>query len=297
MPETNTNRTTVILWLLAAAYAAALVGNIVFGLSIPIAVVLSISVAFALIHGAVRYGWRGITVFIVICLVVSNILENTSILTGFPFGHYHYTDVLGLKLFLVPVLIGPAYFATGYLAWVVGNVLVGEVRRGSGTFTTIALPFIAAFVMVMWDITLDPRASTIQQQWIWEQGGGYFGVPLINFVGWFLTVYIFLQLFAAAVRSGLAVREPARTLPRVHYAQAVVVYAIIGLTPVLNFLVGGDSSPVTDAAGVIWQTGSIVEAAATVSLYTMIFAVALAAVKLLQAPASAPDAPVGVRTG
>src|SRR5258707_15424107 len=108
--ERNTNRTTTILWLLAAGYGAALVGNIVFGLSIPIAVVLSISVAFALIHGSVRYGLRGIATFIVICLVVSNVLENTSILTGFPFGHYHYSDVLGPKLFLVPVLTGPAYF-------------------------------------------------------------------------------------------------------------------------------------------------------------------------------------------
>src|SRR5215210_1320332 len=151
--------TARLLWLLAAAYAAALVGNIALGLSIPIAVVLSISVAFVLVHGAVRYGWRGIAIFIVICLVVSNTLENTSILSGFPFGHYHYSDVLGPKLFLVPILIGPAYFATGYLAWVVGNVLVGEVRRGSSTFTTIAIPFIGAFVMVMWDVTLDPRAS------------------------------------------------------------------------------------------------------------------------------------------
>ncbi len=297
MRESDTNRTTAILWLLAAAYAAALVGNIVLGLSIPIAVVLSISVAFALVHGGVRYGWRGIFTFIVICLVVSNVLENTSILTGFPFGHYHYTDVLGPKVFLVPVLIGPAYFATGYLAWVVGNVLVGEVRRGSHPFTTIAVPFIAAFVMVMWDLTLDPRASTIQEQWIWEQGGGYFGVPLINFVGWFLTVYLFLQLFAVAVRSGLGVREPARTFPRSHYTQAVVVYAILGLTPVLTFLVGGDSSQVTDTAGVVWQTRSIAEAAATVSLYTMIFAVALAAVKLLQAPAMAVVSPLGEGPG
>src|SRR6266446_5731121 len=153
MPERNTIQTTTILWLLAAAYAAALVGNIAFGLSIPIAVVLSISVAFALIHGAVRYGWRGIATFIVICLAVSNIMENASILTGFPFGHYHYTDVLGLKLFLVPVLIGPAYFATGYLAWVLGNVITGEVRRESDAFTTFAAPFIASFLMVMWDLT------------------------------------------------------------------------------------------------------------------------------------------------
>ena len=283
MTERNTNLPTAILWVLAAAYAAALVANIGFGLSIPIALVLLLSVAFALIHGALRYGWSGIAAFIVICLVVSNLLENTSILTGFPFGHYHYTDLLGPKLFLVPLLIGPAYFANGYLAWVIGNVLVGDLRRESSAFTTFAVPFIASFVMVMWDLTFDPRASTIEHQWIWEQGGGYFGVPLTNYLGWFFTVYVFLQLFALFVRFRPADNIAARTLPKSHYVQAVVMYAVIGLTPVLTFLMGGSSSLVTDAAGMVWQTRSIAEAAATVSIYTMIFAVVLSAVKLFQA--------------
>src|SRR5713101_8173486 len=159
---------TYILWVLVVVYAVVELVNPVFPLHIPIPLVVLIPVVFGLIHGALRYKWSGILTFIVICLVVSNILENTSILTGFPFGHYHYTDVLGPKLFHVPVLIGPSYFAMGYLAWVLGNVLVGEVRRGSNTYTTVAVPFIASFFMVMWDMTLEPRASTIEHQWIWE---------------------------------------------------------------------------------------------------------------------------------
>jgi putative membrane protein len=254
-----------------------------------------ISVVFALVHGAVRYGWSGITAFVVICLVVSNMLENTSILTGFPFGHYHYTDALGPKLFLVPLLIGPAYFANGYFAWVIGNVLIGEVRRRSSVFMTFAVPFIAAFVMVMWDLTFDPRASTIEHQWIWEQGGGYFGVPLTNYLGWFFTVYLFLQLFALFVRFRPG-SETARTLPRSHYAQAVLTYAVMGLTPVLTFVISGSNSQVTDAAGVVWQTRSIAESVATVSIYTMLFAIALSAVKLIQAPATAPETSAQVAT-
>jgi uncharacterized membrane protein len=256
----NTNMTKTILWVLAAVYAVALIANISFGLSIPIALVLLVSVVFALVHGAVRYGWRGLAAFIVICLVVSNILENTSILTGFPFGHYHYTDSLGPKLFLVPLLIGPAYFANGYLAWVLGNVLVGDVRREASAFTTFAVPFFASFLMVMWDLTFDPRASTIQHMWIWEQGGGYFGVPITNYLGWFFTVYVFLQLFALVVRFREPGNQTMRTLPRSYYFQAVLMYTIVGLTPVLTFLVGGTDSPVTDAAGVVWQARSIAEA-------------------------------------
>ncbi len=283
--------TTTILWVLATAYAVALVANITFGLGIPIAVVLLISVAFALIHGAVRYGRTGILAFVVICLVVSNVLENTSILTGFPFGHYHYTDALGPKLFLVPLLIGPAYFASGYFAWVIGNVLVGELRRGSSAFLTVAVPFIAAFVMVMWDLTFDPRASTIQHQWIWEQAGGYFGVPLTNYLGWFFTVYLFLQLFALLVRFRPN-NETVRSFAQSHSAQAVLMYAVMGVAPVLTFVVGGSNTPVTDATGVVWQTRTIAESMATVSIFTMLFAVAMSAVKLLQASAGATETSV-----
>src|ERR1700737_1781665 len=198
---------TSILWVLVVVYAVVELVNPVFPLHIPIPLMVLIPVVFGLIHGALRYKWSGILTFIVICLVVSNLLENTSILTGFPFGHYHYTDALGPKLFLVPLLIGPAYFATGYLAWVLGTVLVGDVRPKGSWFTTFAVPFIASFAMVAWDLGFDPTSSTIRHSWIWEQGGGYFGVPLTNYLGWFFTVYIFFQVFALYLRLRKVSRE------------------------------------------------------------------------------------------
>jgi uncharacterized membrane protein len=291
----NTKLLMNILWVLVLVYAAATFSNRVFSLSIPIALLLLLSVAFALIHGAMRYRWSGIVTFIVICLVVSNSLENTSILTGFPFGHYHYTDALGPKLFLVPLFIGPAYFATGYLAWSLSTVLMGDVRRESTAFTTFAVPFIASFVMVMWDLCMDPASSTIRHVWIWEQGGGYFGVPLTNYLGWSLTVYVFFQLFALFLRFRQAAHDVA--LPRSYRAQPVVMYAVMGLTYVLAYWVGNNSNTlVTDAAGVVWHTGSITESAAIVSIYTMLFAAALAAVKLLQGSADVPETSVDART-
>src|SRR6202171_2732603 len=288
----NTNISRSVLWALVAVYGAVIFANTLHLVSIPIPVGLLITVLFALIHGAVRYGWGGILTFIVISLVVSNILENLSILTGFPFGHYYYTDLLGPKLFLVPLLIGPAYVATGYLAWVLANVLVGDVRRGASAFTTFAVPFVGAFLMAMWDLSFDPGFSTVRHFWIWEQGGGYFGVPLTNYLGWFFTVYVFLQLFALFVKFRSGGSEAERSLPRSHYVEALVMYAVVGLTPVLTFLVGGSNSPVTDAAGLVWQTRSIAEAAATVSIYTMIFAAALSAVRLVQGLADARDTSV-----
>src|SRR5713101_10103277 len=180
----NQKVTNVVLWGLAAAYVVDGLFTAIFPNVITVPIFPIFLFLFTLIHGARRYGWKGIVVFIVITLVVSNILENLSIVTGFPFGLYYYTAALGPKLFLVPILIGPSYVSFGYLAWVLSTILVGEVRRRSTVFTTVAVSLVASFIMVVWDLSLDPSASTILQDWIWTKGGGYFGVPISNFLGW-----------------------------------------------------------------------------------------------------------------
>lgn len=270
-----------ILWGVVALYAAMIVIDSLRPITIPVAVLVLLLLAFVLLHGALRYRLSGILIFIAVALVVSNILENTSILTGFPFGHYHYTDALGPKLFLVPVLIGPAYIGTGYLSWVIATVLVEDVRRESSMLTTFAVPLIASFVMVVWDLCFDPSFSTIAHRWIWEQGGGFFGVPLTNYLGWFLTVYIFYQVFALYIRFRPSARTEVPLMPRSFYFQAVALYAVIGLSFVLQYLVASNTR-VTDATGAVWQTGDIYETAAIVSIYSMIFVAVVTAVKLFQ---------------
>ena len=291
----NTKRVMNILWVLVVVLGVARLANTLFSLSLSISLLVA-AVAFALIHGAIRYRWSGVVTFLVICLVVSNILENTSILTGFPFGHYHYTAVANTKLFLVPWVVGPLYFSTGYLAWVLSIVLIGVVRHKGSWFTTFVVPFIASTFMVMWDLSMDPTSSTIQHRWIWEQGGGYFGVPLTNYLGWFFTVYVFFQLFALFLRFRKPAHEETRPLPRSYYARPIILYAALGLTFVLSYLVTSGNTLVTDAVGVVWQTRSIAEAEATVSIFTMIFVAALAAVKLLQGSADVPNTSVDAKT-
>src|SRR6266581_3393115 len=292
---------TPLLWTLVVLNVVLTLLNAVFPNRIPVPLLIPLLIgvpfAFALFHGAVRYQWSGILTFLVLCLVVSNLLENTSILTGFPFGHYHYTSDLGPKLFLVPLVIGLAYFGTGYLAWVLSTVLIGEVRPKGSAFTTFAVPFIASFMMVAWDLGMDPTSSTIRHSWIWEQGGGYFGVPLTNYLGWFFTVYVFFQLFALSLRFRKASHEGEEpALPRSYYAQAIVMYAVIGLVIVVSYVVSGPNTAITDAVGIVWHTRSIAEAEATVSIFTMLFAAALATVKLLQGSAAVVSTPVEAET-
>src|SRR4051812_8552534 len=105
------------LWLIVVVTTILQIIRPIVNIPFLTVIIVLLPTIFALVHGAMRYRWRGILIFLAVCLVVSNIFENMSILTGFPFGNYYYTDVLGAKLFLVPLLIGPAYFSTGYLAW------------------------------------------------------------------------------------------------------------------------------------------------------------------------------------
>src|SRR5258708_17678046 len=99
--------------------------------------------------------------------------------------------------------------------------------------------------MVGWDRGMDPTSSTIRHLWIWEQGGGYFGVPLTNYLGWFFTVYVFFQVFALYLRFRNASREGEKpTLPRSYYAQAILMYAGIALATLVNYLVPSTNTAV-----------------------------------------------------
>ena len=202
---------------------------------VAIALITLLPLVFFLVHGSANYRFKDVLVFAAITLVVSNIFENMSILTGFPFGHYYYTDGLGPKLFLVPILIGPAYLGTGYLAWMLARVILGatEQQRLPGHFI-FTVPMLASFIMVSWDLSLDPIASTINHQWIWQQGGNYFGVPFSNFMGWFLTVFVVFQLFALYLRGRQNAYAQVQPVSRGYWLQAVVFYAVTSLSSQLN---------------------------------------------------------------
>lgn len=278
------NRTKT-LWILTAAIAAGLIAAMFipgFGL-----LLILVQLGFLVLHGAWRYGWRAIAVFITAGVVISNLLENLSIQSGFPFGHYHYT--LYGKIFQVPWFIGPAYLATGYLAWIVATILLADVHRGSPWLTTIGTPVVGAVAMTAWDLAMDPTSATIKQYWIWENGGGFFGVPLVNFLGWTFTVYLFMQAFALYLRG----RGPAQSAARPRSGsdlQAVILYAATTLSFFAAYF-QGERITVTDAAGRTWQTGDIYETSVLLTVYGMLFLALLALLRIAQRRSERPEIP------
>ncbi len=276
---------STILWIATSLNLVLLLSRHLLPYLIGITLLIVTQTVFTLLHGSRRYGWRAILAFYAVTLVVSNILENLSILTGFPFGNYHYTQ--DPKLFLVPLWIGPFYVATGYLAWTIATLLVGEVRRGSGWLTTIGTSVIASFAMVVWDLSMDPTRATIQKLWIWENSGGFFGVPLVNFLGWSLTTFLFLQLFALYLRYYGAQPTPMPEPATASHVQSLLLYAATAATFIIAFLTG-ERTTVTDALGQTWRTGDIYETSVLTTIYGMVFITILAALSLARRSAAAP---------
>jgi uncharacterized membrane protein len=251
----------VLLWTLLAAYAMARITQAFPG-RIPLVAIIACHVlpalGFALVHGAAVYGFRGILGFVLCCFVIGNVMENLSIRTGFPFGHYHFTEAMGPKLLEVPILLGLAYIGVGYLSW----TLAGPILR---RHTMIARPLLAAGVMVAWDLSMEPVWSNLVGAWTWHNGGAYFGVPLSNFVGWYLTNYLIYQTFAIWL-SKTSVKP--RTLPDQLRPSAPLLYAVCAAGN-LFILAAPAPAVITDATGTAWRVSGILWASMLVSILIM----------------------------
>ena len=106
--------------------------------------------------------------------------------TGLPFGRYSYGGGLGRKVAGVPLLAGAAWAMMAHPAWVTAGLI--DERPGR------RVP-LAAGALAAWDVFLDPRMVR-DGYWHWPGGGRYEGVPLSNFVGWFVTGLPLFALFA-----------------------------------------------------------------------------------------------------
>jgi putative membrane protein len=99
--------------------------------------------------------------------------------TGIPFGRYHYTDLLQPQLFHVPLLIPLAWLMMLPTAWAVAYLLTGTTEGWR-------FVLVSALAFTAWDFFLDPQMVG-WGFWMWDQPGGYFGIPWVNFAGWVLS--------------------------------------------------------------------------------------------------------------
>ena len=236
---------------------------------------------FALVHGSQRLGWRKLGIMFGIACVASWCYESLSVATGFPFGHYVYTDELGPKLGAVPLMIMPAYFGVCYLSWVIAHVLLDKFDKQIDSRVMFAIPVVASFIMVMWDMSIDPASSTVKHEWIWLDGGSYFGVPFSNFLGWFLCVYTIFQLWAVYLMRAKAVEDFPADAYKSSWYLPIVFYGAIFLGSIAAAAFAANGS-VTDAGAQVWSVKALNQTLGLVSIFSMLFVTCLAFFKVQQ---------------
>jgi uncharacterized membrane protein len=161
------------LWAVAAGVRIPRIGSVGF------TIVFSL---FSMLHASSLLGWRRATAFLIASTTVSLAFEELGVETGFIYGHYHYGQQLGAAIGAVPIIIPLAWFMMIYCSWVVAHALLQGTAESASVIGIVAHSVMGSAVMTAWDVVMDPSMARTGT-WIWEAGGGYFGVPYQNFVG------------------------------------------------------------------------------------------------------------------
>jgi uncharacterized membrane protein len=161
--------------------------------------------SFCLLHAGERLGWKNAMLLLAFVFGVSLLFESVGVATGLVYGPYHYTAKLGPKfLGLVPYLIAVAWYMMMYPSFIIAEWLIPSLWTGAKRLLSVAA--IGALIMTAWDVVMDP-IMVAANYWVWEVQGAFFGVPLQNYWGWWLTVFTTFVLYLVVTRNRPAAKE------------------------------------------------------------------------------------------
>jgi uncharacterized membrane protein len=165
-----------------------------------------------LIVSAVNYGWRVTIAFTILSYAVALGCEWSSVHYGFPFGLYHYLPATrGRELWVagVPFMDSISFAFLAFTSYTVALLLAAPIYRNGWdvrildawrTRGAVRVWLMAALLMVMVDLVADPL-SVRGDRWFlgklfwYDPPGPYFGVPISNFVGWFIVAGAAIAIF------------------------------------------------------------------------------------------------------
>jgi uncharacterized membrane protein len=212
-------------------------------------------------HSWIVKGRRQTIAFFLIAWVISWFCEFIGHNYAWFFGHYKYTSTLGPRIGGVPILIIVTWSVIIYssymlIDWLLG--LKGGWRAKSWWGKTIwglLMAAASATLVCAWDLMVDPFATSKvwmtaagKQPWWWWQGGPYLkelhvwkgtgGVPIGNFVGWWLApffiVFIFFMVFQ---KKNLIVDKLVNVVPALVYA--FIYYTVVFVVLEMNWFENG----------------------------------------------------------
>ena len=162
-------------------------------------------------------GWPRTWRFWLISWATAFVCEFSSTRNGIPFGLYHFNgSTVGQELYLsnIPFITSISFSYILYAAYCVALCLVLPIRLSSvsthpvlksfhldvGARTSWSVFLLTAFLFAFIDMVIDPVALRgdrwfLGEIYYYDNPGIHFGVPLTNYVGWFVVGVISLAIY------------------------------------------------------------------------------------------------------
>ena len=179
-----------------------------------------------LVASVLHLGWKKTIRFTIAGYLIAFASEYASINTGFPYGWYYYVETtrhLELWVAGVPFFDSLSYVFLTYCSYSLALLVLSPVKRIKGDLVLLetgrlrrsfALLFLGSLFQVFLDIIIDPVALQGSRWFLgriygYQEVGVHFGVPLSNYLGWWLVSALLIAALQLIDRFGKGEDKPA----------------------------------------------------------------------------------------
>ncbi len=158
---------------------------------------------------SVHLGVKRALSFGILGYLITWLSEYSSIHIGFPYGAYYYIEqTRGQELWVcgVPFMDSLSYVFLAYASYSMALLTISPIRISNGLIylletkemrNSLFTRLLGTIFLVYLDIIIDPVALKgnkwfLGQIYGYPEEGAYFGVPISNFIGWFLVGFILI---------------------------------------------------------------------------------------------------------
>lgn len=157
--------------------------------------ILFIITAFVLwfslvIYSYKKYGTKKTIMYFLPMIIAALFIESAGVASGryyYP-GYIIYLSVVGGG---VPLILILAWSANLFLFLNMGKHIISNLYQKRNFKQILMISFIAGFFALCIDLLQDPLAHH-NNWWIWAEThteADFYGVPILNFVGWFVLIF------------------------------------------------------------------------------------------------------------
>jgi len=210
-------------------------------------------------------GWRKVALFTPTGYLIAFLSELCSINTGFPYGWYYYIDTTSsreLWVAGVPFFDSLSYVFLCYCSYSVALLILSPLRTDRHNLVTLethairgsfAALLLGSLLQTYLDIIIDP-VSLQGNRWFlgqiygYREAGCHFGVPLSNYLGWWLTSAIMiwaLQWIDRLLPEEKTFRNRYRNLPYSTLLGPLLYLAVIVFNLTIATMIGEKQIAVT----------------------------------------------------